>query len=228
MTDTRRLDPVLEPLRSSLALMLWEAEAIKVRLEEPFQLASGNYSPIYVNCRQVISDPAFMGLAAAVARVLCVRRALRFDAVAGGETAGIPYAAYIAQALDRSMLYVRKKPKGHGIATQVEGSLRSGSRVLLVEDLITDGGSKDSFIAALRAAGATVTDALVLFDRVQGGGAALASQQVRLHALTDRESALAAAVASERLEAAAAEAVSEYFRNPEAWHERRGLSYRSG
>ncbi|MCB1056054.1 MAG: orotate phosphoribosyltransferase, partial [Acidobacteria bacterium] len=103
---------ILDRLRSASALMLWRAGAVRVDLEEPFRLASGNRSPIYVNCRQVLSDPVFMGLFLACARCLLADRGVASDAVAGGETAGIPYAAYLAQGLDRSMLYVRKKPKG--------------------------------------------------------------------------------------------------------------------
>ena len=80
------------------------------------------------------------------------------DAVAGGETAGIPYAAWLAQAISRPMLYVRKKPKGFGRDAQIEGHLTEGSRVLLVEDLATDGASKVNFVDALRTAGAGVED----------------------------------------------------------------------
>ena len=77
----------------------------------------------------------------------------RFDAVAGGETAGIPFAAWIAERMGLPMLYVRKKPKGFGRDAQIEGALAEGARVLLVEDLTTDGGSKLRFAEAIRAAG---------------------------------------------------------------------------
>ena len=80
----------------------------------------------------------------------------RFDAVAGGETAGIPFAAWIAERLGLPMLYVRKKPKGFGRDAQIEGAMAEGARVLLVEDLTTDGGSKLRFAEAIRAAGGEV------------------------------------------------------------------------
>ncbi len=210
-------EPILRHLRQAVALMLWETGAVQVRPESPFRLASGGLSPIYVNCRRVISEPAFMSLFCAAARLLCERRRLRFDVVAGGETAGIPFAGYLASALAKPMVYVRKKAKGYGLAGRVEGHLRGGERVLLVEDLITDGGSKLGFLDALREAGAEVSDALVLFDRQQGGDEILRQREVRLHAVADRSVALAVGEAEGRLTAADAAAVEDYFRDPEAW-----------
>jgi orotate phosphoribosyltransferase len=220
MSATRHDDltqPVLRHLRQAVALMLWETGAVQVRPESPFRLASGAASPIYVNCRRVISEPAFMTLFCAAARLICERRGLRFDAVAGGETAGIPFAAYLAAALSKPMVYVRKQPKGHGLASRVEGHLRDGDRVLLVEDLITDGGSKLGFLDALREAGAEVGDVLVLFDRQQGGDEVLSRYGATLHAVADRGVALAVGEAEGRLSAAAAAAVEDYFRDPDAW-----------
>jgi orotate phosphoribosyltransferase len=186
-------DEILARGRELMALMLWEKGAVKVNLEEPFTLASGAQSPVYVNCREVISDPVFMQLFTALSRSLLERREVAFDALAGGETAGIPFAAYLARDVGKPMLYVRKKAKGYGTASRVEGRLEPGARLLLVEDLITDGGSKLTFIEALREADGGVEDALVLFDRHQGGEALLARHGVRLHALCDRTTALTVA-----------------------------------
>ncbi len=219
-------EQILARLREAAALYLWRLEAVKVRPDEPFRLASGNSSPVYVNCRRVISEPAFMQLFSAAATAICTHRGVRVDAVAGGETAGIPFAAYLARALARPMLYVRKQAKGHGIAARVEGHLEAGSRVLLVEDLITDGGSKLGFLDALAAVGGEVRDVLVLFDRQQGGAELLASRGARLHAVADRATALAVAEEAGLLSPAAALAVEEYFLDPAAWHEARGLEYR--
>lgn len=218
---------ILEHLRSAAALSLWQAGAVRVDLDEPFQLASGNRSPIYVNCRQVLSDPVFMGLFLACARCLLVQRGVSVDAVAGGETAGIPYAAYLAQGLDRPMLYVRKKPKGYGIATRVEGRVTAGARVLMVEDLITDGGSKLGFVDALREAGGQVTDVLVLFDREQGGDELLASHGARLHSVTDRTTALTVGESCGLFSAAERRSVEEYFADSVRWHEERGYEFRA-
>ncbi len=219
-------DPILGRLRQAIALYLWRLEAVRVAPEEPFRLASGNYSPIYVNCRRVISEPGFMQLFRAAAQLLLESRGVAACAVAGGETAGIPFAAYLAQALARPMVYVRKKAKGYGIASRVEGHLEQGARVLLVEDLITDGGSKLGFLDAVAEAGAEISDVLVLFDRQQGGAELLAGRGVTLHALADRASTLAVGEEAGVLAAEASGVVEAYFADPEGWHRERGLEYR--
>ncbi len=221
-------DAVLARLREAACLLLWRHDAVRIRPGKPFRLASGNHSPIYVNCRRVISEPAFLQVFCAAAHLLCERRGARFDTVAGGETAGIPFAAYLAASLARPMVYVRKKAKGYGIASRVEGHLAQGARVLLVEDLITDGGSKLGFLDALAEAGAEVHDALVLFDRQQGGSELLAERGVRLHAVADRATALAVGEAEGLLSAADRESVEEYFRDPAAWSRARGLGWVEG
>ena len=220
-----RRDPVLSRLREAVALYLWELGAVRVRPEEPFRLASGNYSPIYVNCRRVISEPGFMQLFCATSQRLCEVRQARFEVVAGGETAGIPFAAYLAQTLAKPMVYVRKKAKGYGIASRVEGHLNAGDSVLLVEDLITDGGSKLGFLDAVAEAGGGVRDVLVLFDRQQGGDEVLGRRGARLHAVADRATTLEVGVASGVLSGSARREVESYFEDPAAWHRSRGLGF---
>jgi len=125
------------------------------------------------------------------------------------------------------MVYVRKKEKGYGLASRVEGRLEPGSRVLLVEDLITDGGSKLGFLDALAEAGGKVEDALVVFDREQGGAEVLGERSVRLHAVTDRSAALAAGEAAGLLDGEARRSVETYFADPEAWHRERGFPFQA-
>ena len=216
-------DAMLRRLGEAVALSLWRLGAVRVQPEEPFQLASGNFSPIYVNCRRAISDPVTMELFVAASRLLFEHRTVHLDAVAGGETAGIPFAAYLASALGKPMVYVRKKPKGYGLASQVEGHLAPGSRVLLVEDLITDGGSKVGFLNALHAAGGKVEHALVLFDRQQGGKELLAGHGVTLHAVVDRHTALTVGEAEGQVTAEAGTSVQDYFEDPAGWQRARGL-----
>lgn len=224
--QTAPADAVLLRLRQALALMLWEMEAVRVRPDEPFQLASGNLSPIYVNGRRVISDPAFMQLFCATSRLLLERRGVAFDAVAGGETAGIPFASVLSAALGCPMAYVRKKPKGYGMGSQVEGHLEKGQRVLLVEDLITDGGSKKTFIDALEAADFAVDHCLVFFDRQQGGEARMDRWGVRLHSLADRDTTLDVGVEAGYLDTEGRASVDAYFADPRAWHQARGLEFK--
>jgi orotate phosphoribosyltransferase len=219
-------EKVLSRAREIAAYLLWDIGAIRVNLDEPFKLVSGNYSPIYINCRQAISFPAFMGFFTAFARAICEHRAIDIDVVAGGETAGIPFAAYVAQTLSRPMIYVRKAKKEHGLASLVEGQLKEGSRVLLVEDLITDAESKLHFVEAIRASAGVVNDVLVLFDRGQGGGQILEEHGIRLHAVTDMQTALTVAKDSGLLSKTHFESVREYLRDMHAWHKKYGLPFK--
>ncbi|MEM9556387.1 MAG: orotate phosphoribosyltransferase [Acidobacteriota bacterium] len=217
--------PILSRLRQAAALMLWESRAIRVAADEPFELASGNRSPIYVDCRRMISEPGFMRLYVTVASLLLERRGVDYDVVAGGETAGIPYASYLAAALGKPCVYLRKKAKGYGTSSRIEGRIPAGARVLLVEDLITDGGSKLSFLDAIAAADAAVRDVLVLFDRQQGGDEVLRTRRASLHSVIDRDTAFAVAASSGLLDDVIRASCDEYFRDPVAWHRQRGYAY---
>jgi orotate phosphoribosyltransferase len=149
----------------TVARMLLEIEAINFRPQEPYMLTSGWASPVYIDCRKVISYPRVRREITRLA-AQCLYRGAGYegaDAIAGGETAGIPYAAWISEEMGLPMLYVRKKPKGFGRMAQIEGDMKEGQRVVLVEDLASDGASKVTFANALRDAGATVTDAFVVF-----------------------------------------------------------------
>jgi orotate phosphoribosyltransferase len=166
-----------------------------------------------------------MGLFTSFVRVICEHKAVDADVIAGGETAGIPFAAYVAQTLSKPMIYVRKAKKEHGIGSLIEGQLKEGSRVLLVEDLITDAGSKLHFIEAVQDAGGVVNNVLVLFDREQGGRRILEEQGIKLHAVTDMGTALTVAKNSGLLSKMNLKSVSEYMKDMRAWHKKRGLCY---
>src|SRR5437867_5863276 len=147
------------------ARMLLEVKAVLFFEEKPFIFTSGWASPVYIDCRKLIFYPRLRGqlvdfAAATLARDVGFEQ---FGVVAGGETAGIPYAAWIAERLALPMQYVRKKPKGFGRNAQIEGDIREGARTLLVEDLTTDGRSKINFCKALRDAGAIVDHVFVNF-----------------------------------------------------------------
>lgn len=212
-------EKLLADLSQVAALLLWELGAIRINLEEPFRLVSGSLSPIYINCRLVISNPNFMHFFSSSARILCERNSIHADLVAGGETAGIPFAGFFAQSVNLPMTYVRKAAKDHGISSRIEGTLRKGAKVLLIEDLITDAGSKMSFIEAILAAGGVVRDVLVLFDRQQGGSDALSGQGIRLHSITNLDTALRVAKEARLISDSLLTSVHEYIRSPIEWQE---------
>lgn len=213
-------DLIFENIQKCVALYLLELEAIKFRVTPPFTLTSKNLSPIYINCRRLISSTTFSDLFALGARQIIEREQIKFDVIAGGETAGIPFAALLARALGFPMIYVRKATMEHGLASRIEGFFQSGKTVLLVEDLITDAGSKLSFINAIRAAGAAVSDVLVVFDRLQGGKEALESEGIRLHALSDMNITLDLLRNLNLVSSEILQEVLEYLKSPLEWHER--------
>ncbi|NQW08695.1 MAG: orotate phosphoribosyltransferase [Alphaproteobacteria bacterium] len=164
MTETLSPDWRRAPAETAADILL-EIQAVHIRPEEPFTFTSGRLSPVYVDCRKIISFPRARRrlMAMGTDMLATLAGAEAFDMVAGGETAGIPFAAWMADTLDLPMLYVRKKPKGFGRNARIEGAVRDGARVLLVEDLATDGGSKLSFVDAIREAGMTVAHCFVVF-----------------------------------------------------------------
>lgn len=218
-------DPIFGADRET-ARALIRIGAIGLRPDEPFKLTSGWASPAYIDCRRVISFvPERRHIISRAVDVLAAAGALDgLDAVAGGETAGIPYAAWLAEAIDRPMLYVRKQPKGFGRNARIEGRIEDGQRVLLVEDLATDGASKLSFAAALREAGAVVEHAFVVFfyGIFPGALADLAANGLRLHFLATWADVLAEADASGTFTAADRQALAAFLANPAAWSAQHG------
>ncbi|WP_137700222.1 orotate phosphoribosyltransferase [Marimonas lutisalis] len=157
--------PPREEIARLTARMLLEIQAVHFNAREPFTLASGLPSPTYIDCRKLISFPRIRSTLMDFLTVTVMRNAgfEAFDNVAGGETAGIPFAALVAERMALPMTYVRKKPKGYGRNARIEGAMAEGERVLLVEDLTTDGGSKLSFVDAIRDTGATCGHTAVIF-----------------------------------------------------------------
>lgn len=203
------------------ARMLLEIDAVHFRANPPFTLTSGATSPVYIDCRKLISFPRIRSMLMdfGVASVLEKAGYEAFDSVAGGETAGIPFAAWFAERMGLPMQYVRKKPKGFGRDAQIEGHLLEGDRVLLVEDLATDGGSKIAFVDALRKAGAECNHTFVVFfyDIFPETAEIMADAGLTLHYLTTWRSVLEAAKEADHLDAATIKAVGDFLDAPREW-----------
>ena len=206
------------------ARMLLEIGAVHFNAEQPFTLASGLPSPTYIDCRKLISYPRIRSALMDFMAVTVMREAgfEAFDNIAGGETAGIPFAALIAERLALPMCYVRKKPKGYGRNARIEGELPEGARVLLVEDLTTDGGSKISFVEAIREAGGRCAHTAVIFSYgiFPETGDTLARHGITLHALCSWHDVLAEARAQESFDDTTLTAVAAFLDDPRAWQER--------
>jgi len=141
------------------------------------------------------------------------------DVMAGGETAGIPYAAFLSERMNLPMAYVRKKPKGFGRMAQIEGHVEEGDKVILVEDLQTDGGSKKTFVNALREAGAQVDHAFVVFHYgvFEASDRNMEELGITLHALTTWPLVLETAQKLKYFDKKTADSVREFLNDPVAW-----------
>jgi orotate phosphoribosyltransferase len=203
------------------ARMLLEIKAIHFNAEQPFVFTSGWASPVYVDCRKIISYPrvrsALMDFAANT--IVTEIGYESIDNIAGGETAGIPFAAWIADKLMLPMQYIRKKAKGFGRNAQIEGEVVAGARTLLVEDLATDGASKVNFCQALRTAGAQVDHCFVLFyyDIFPRSREIMKELGVELHHLATWWDVLEAAKASGHFDNRVLSEVEGFMHEPAAW-----------
>ncbi len=200
---------------------LWDIQAVHFRPEDPFILASGLPSPTYIDCRKLISYPRIRATLMDFLTCTVMRNAgmEAFDNIAGGETAGIPFAALVAERMALPMTYVRKKPKGYGRGARIEGEMSEGQRVLLVEDLTTDGGSKLSFVDAIRETGATCGHTAVIFSYgiFPETEKTLGDHGVALHSLCTWHDVLAVAKDRALFPADQLAKVEDFLTDPRAW-----------
>ena len=168
-----------------IAEKLIDIESVKFSFENHFTLTSGLKSPVYVDCRKIISFIDERELIMNEALNYFKKNKIQFDLVAGGETAGIPYAAIISEKIKKPMVYIRKKPKGFGQNQQIEGHFKEKEKAILIEDLATDGGSKVVFVEAMRKAGLIVNDIFVIFyyDIFNLENSVLSKLNVNIHSL---------------------------------------------
>ncbi|MDB3974426.1 orotate phosphoribosyltransferase [Alphaproteobacteria bacterium] len=149
--------------RQKIANILLSIGCVNINFKNKFILTSGKKSPVYVDCRKLVSFPK--------EREIIINEMSKQIKdiykgeiiVAGGETAGIPYSSFISQKLKLPMVYIRKQPKGFGKGKLIEGEFRKRSKSILIEDMATDGGSKIHFINSMRKAHLSVRDIFVVF-----------------------------------------------------------------
>lgn len=217
--------PAAEEIARLSAGMLLDIEAVHFNAREPYTYASGLQGPTYIDCRKLISFPRIRSTLMDFLTVTVMRNAglESFDNIAGGETAGIPFAALVAERMALPMTYVRKKPKGYGRNARIEGAMSEGQRVLLVEDLTTDGGSKISFVDAIRDTGASCAHTAVIFyyDIFPETTKTLGDHGVTLHHLCTWWDVLAEARRREAFDTETLDEVESFLKAPRAWQEAR-------
>jgi orotate phosphoribosyltransferase len=201
--------------------ILLDTKAVLFNPDQPFTFTSGRVSPVYVDCRRLISFPRARNTLMDLASALIEREIPRgsLDVVAGGETAGIPFAAWISDRLGLPMIYVRKKPKGFGRNAQIEGEMAEGARVLLVEDLASEGTSKLNFIHAIRNAGGQVGHTFVIFHYgiFPQSVTSLEAEGVKLHALATWWDVLKVANGLGYFTAEQYSAIRSFLERPDSW-----------
>jgi orotate phosphoribosyltransferase len=205
---------------AATARLLLDAGAVQVSTGRPFMLAAGWASPVYVDCRRLIGEPAWRREITSLAATAIQHANIpTFDAIAGAETAGIPFAAWLADRLSLPMRYVRKRPLGIGRHAQVEGGPVDNMRVLLVDDLCTDGSSKTAFVRGLRTAGATVTHAMVIFHHAifPDGAERLAHLGLTLQALATWNDILKLDTTSPHLTPTNRAEIERFIADPATW-----------
>ena len=221
----------MSEVSKKVAEMLLSTQSIAVYQEKPFVFVSGRISPVYIDCRKLLSFPAEREyVVTALAKMAETEIGLdKIDVVAGGETAGIPYASFVAHMIKKPMIYIRKQPKGYGGTKQIEGILEAGRRVLLVEDLITDGLSKLRFNIGIRGAGAKMTHCLCVFDYASDrlnqheGRDNLAKNDIALHVLANWDDVLDTGLAKNYFSAEQKNQIVDFLKDAENWGRKMGF-----
>ncbi|RSD28081.1 orotate phosphoribosyltransferase [Mesobacillus subterraneus] len=173
-------------MKKEIAKALLEIEAVSLQPDQPFTWSSGLKSPIYCDNRLTMSYPAVRRKVAEGLKSLIQEHFPETQMIAGTATAGIPHAAWVSELLDLPMSYVRSKAKGHGKGNQIEGKVTEGHKVVVVEDLISTGGSVIEAVQALRDAGCEVIGVVAVFTyELEKGKQQLEEANISAYALTD-------------------------------------------
>jgi len=202
-----------------IAEKLIDIESVQFSFNKHFTLTSGLKSPVYVDCRKIISFVEERTFIMDAAVDYIKKNKLEFDLVAGGETAGIPYSAFISEKIKKPMIYIRKQPKGFGKNQQIEGSFEENQISILIEDLATDGGSKVIFIEAMRKAGLVVKDIFVIFyyDIFNFEDSALSKLNVKIHSLCTWKDIISVLKKRNTFNQTDIENLKEFLSRPEDW-----------
>lgn len=212
-------------MKNRVANILLKIGAVTLRPGEPFKYASGMLSPIYTDCRLLLGRPVERKEIIQFFVNLLEEEDIKPDVIAGTATAGIPHAAWLAEKLDLPMVYVRQTEKDHGKKNQIEGKIGAGQRAVVVEDLISTGGSSLSTVAALRAAGAIADDVLAIFTYgFPEMRESFKKEKITVHSLTDLTTLVQEARKFGVLDGSEEATVKDWITEPWGWAKKYGLS----
>ena len=205
-------------MRREIAEALLEIEAVSLQPDNPFTWSSGLKSPIYCDNRLTLSYPSIRRRVAEGLKSLIVEHFPDAEMIAGTATAGIPHAAWVSDLLDLPMSYVRSKAKGHGKGNQIEGKVAKGQKVVVVEDLISTGGSVIEAVEALREAGCEVLGVVSIFTYgLEKGAQKLKSSNITAYSLTDFTALAAVAEEKGLITSENQKSLVQWQKNPLEW-----------
>ena len=208
----------MESIEKIVAKQLLDIKAVKLSPEKPFTWASGWKSPIYCDNRKVLSYPAARKVVYEAFVEIIKKHFKDVEVIAGVATGAIAYGMMVAEVLGLPFVYVRPKPKDHGTGAQVEGDLPEKARVVVVEDLISTGGSSLAAVDALHKAGANVLGMVAIFSyNFIKSIRAFENANVELHTLSHYEALLEAAAEANYIKAEELDILKEWRLNPEEW-----------
>lgn len=205
-------------MKKLIAARLLEINAVALKPNDPYTWTSGMRSPIYCDNRLTLSYPKIRREVATGLVKLIQDSFPDVEVIAGTATAGIPHAAWVSETLDLPMCYVRSKAKGHGKGNQIEGKVEKGQRVVVVEDLISTGGSVLTAVHALREAGCDVIGAVSIFTYgLETGKQLLKDEGVRNESLTDFTTLVEVAIENDYISLGDQESLLSWSKNPTKW-----------
>jgi len=207
-----------------VAKILLKIKAVTLSPNKPYRYASGILSPIYTDNRLLMGYPEERARIIDAMASLIEEKGIKVDVVAGTATAGIPHAAWLAEKMQKPMVYVRSKEKEHGKENKIEGRIEKEWNAIVVEDLISTGGSSISTVQALRSAGLTVKDIVAIFTyQMQASLEKFSTERVSLHALTDFSTMIETAVKENYISEEEKRIALEWNKDPQNWGKKMGF-----
>jgi orotate phosphoribosyltransferase len=205
-------------MKKEIAKSLLDIEAVFLSPKEPFTWSSGIQSPIYCDNRLTLTYPEVRRQISKGLADIIQKHFPEVDVIAGTATAGIPHAAWVSEHLDLPMCYVRSKAKGHGKGNQIEGKVERGQKVVVIEDLISTGGSCITAVHALRDAGCEVLGVAAIFSyELDKATALLGDAGVTAYTLSDYSSLLDVALEQSVISEDELDTLKNWRENPETW-----------
>ncbi|MCM3689937.1 orotate phosphoribosyltransferase [Neobacillus niacini] len=208
-------------MKKLIAEKLLTINAVALKPNEPFTWTSGLRSPIYCDNRLTLSYPEVRKEIARGMQSIILEKYSDAEVIAGTATAGIPHAAWVSELLNLPMCYVRSKAKGHGKGNQIEGKVAAGQKVVVVEDLISTGGSVITAVQALREAGCEVLGVVSIFTYgLDKGREAFAQEEIKSESLTDFANLVEVAIDKNYISKDDQESLLSWSKSPSEWSKR--------